>query len=55
MPVQIPGVELKRFDPSNYYPEEQILQISDDLKQERLKWLAQFKQLDRDIVNALKL
>ena len=54
VPVQIPGVALKRFDLSNYYPEEQIQQISEDLKQERLEWLAQFKRLDRDIINALK-
>jgi len=54
VPVQIPGVKLQRFNLSTYYPEEQIQQISEDLKQERLEWLAQFPRLDRDIVNALK-
>jgi phosphoenolpyruvate carboxykinase (ATP) len=54
VPVQIPGVELHRFDLSNYYPEVQIQQIAEDLKQERLEWLSQFKRLDKDIVNSLK-
>jgi len=55
VPVQIPGVEMNRFDLSAYYPEEQMQEISEDLKQERLEWLAQFPKLDKDIVNALKL
>ena len=54
VPVEIPGVELKRFDLNNYYPEEQRRQMSEDLKRERLEWLDQFKRLDKDIVNALK-
>lgn len=54
VPVEIPGVDLKQFDLDNYYPEEQIEEISEELKQERLKWLSQFKGLDRDIVNALR-
>jgi len=54
VPVKIPGVELKRFDLNNYYPEEQRQQMSEDLKRERLEWLDQFKRLDKDIVNALK-
>jgi len=54
VPVQIPGVDLHRFDLSNYYPEEQIREISEDLKQERLEWLSQFRGLNRDIINALK-
>ena len=53
VPVEIPGVGLNRFDLSNYYPEEQMEELSEDLKQERLKWLAQFKGLNRDIINAL--
>ncbi len=53
VPVEIPGVDLNRFDLSNHYPEKQIEDISEDLKQERLKWLSQFKGLNRDIINAL--
>ena len=54
VPIQIPDVKPQRFALSNYYPEEQIQQISEDLQQERLEWLTQFKRLDTDIVNALK-
>jgi len=53
VPVEIPGVDLKRFDLSNYYPEEQIQKLSEDLKQERLEWLSQFRSLSRDVINAI--
>ena len=54
VPVHIPGVNLSRFDLSNYYTEEQIEELSRELHQERLEWLSQFEHLDRDIINALK-
>ena len=54
VPVEIPGVDLKRFDLGTYYPDEQIQEFSEDLKQERLEWLSQFPQLDRDIINAIQ-
>jgi len=54
VPSQIPGVDLSRFDLSNYYPEEQMQELSEDLKSEMLEWLSQFQRLNRDIVNALK-
>ncbi|MBA7561112.1 Phosphoenolpyruvate carboxykinase (ATP) [subsurface metagenome] len=53
VPVKIPGLELGQFDLSNYYPEEQIQELSEDLKQERLDWLSQFHNLNRDIINAI--
>ena len=54
VPVSIPGVDLKRFDLSNYYTEEQVQEASESLKRERLEWLSQFKRLDRDIIDAFK-
>ncbi|GAI20150.1 unnamed protein product, partial [marine sediment metagenome] len=53
VPVQIPGLELSQFDLNNYYPEEQIQELSEDLKQERLGWLSNFHSLDKDIINAI--
>ena len=53
VPVEIPGVDLKRFDLSNYYPEEQVQVLSADLKQERLEWLSQFHGLSRDVITAI--
>ncbi|MBA7710023.1 Phosphoenolpyruvate carboxykinase (ATP) [subsurface metagenome] len=53
VPVQIPGLELNQFDLSNYYPEEQIQELSEDLKQERMGWLSKFHGLNQDIINAI--
>ena len=54
VPVQIPGLELDQFDLSNYYSEERIQELSEDLKQERLEWLAQFHNLNQDIINVIR-
>jgi len=54
VPAQIPEVDLGRFDLSNYYTEEQIQQLSADLKGERLEWLSQFHGLSSDVINALQ-
>ena len=54
VPVHIPGVDLGRFDLSNYYTEEEITELSRELHLERLEWLSQFEHLNRDIINALK-
>ena len=54
VPSEIPGVELSRFDPENYYSDEQLEQLSRDLKRERLAWLSRFPSLDQDILKAVK-
>ncbi len=54
VPVDIPGVDMNRFDLTNYYTDEQIEELSLDLKKERLEWLSDFEHLNRDIINALK-
>lgn len=54
VPSEIPGVELDRFDPRNYYTDEQLEQLSQDLKKERLDWFTQFPSLNQDILNTLK-
>ena len=54
VPIHIPEVDLSRFDLSNYYTEEQIQEMSEDLKRERLEWLSRFHGLNPDIINALK-
>ncbi|MFC1907045.1 phosphoenolpyruvate carboxykinase [Chloroflexota bacterium] len=53
VPVHIPGIDLSRFDLNNYYTEEQIAELSEALKQERMEWFSQFKHLHHDIVNTL--
>ena len=54
VPVHIPGIDLGRFDLSNYYTEEEIMEMSRELHLERLEWLSKFEHLNRDIINALK-
>jgi len=54
VPLEIPGVELDRFDLKNYYSDDQIEQLSDQLKRERLSWLSQFPSLNQDIMKAIK-
>ena len=54
VPAEIPGVELNRFDLNRYYSKEQIRELSENLKRERLEWLAQYPGLDTDIIGALK-
>ena len=54
VPVDIPGVDLNRFNLSSYYTEEQIQDLSERLKRERLEWFYQVPRLDRDIINAIK-
>ena len=53
VPAEIPGIELERFDPKNYYSDEQIEQLSQNLKRERLAWLSQFSALNQDILAAI--
>jgi phosphoenolpyruvate carboxykinase (ATP) len=53
VPVEIPGLDLTRFDLGNFYSDDDVLERSVALKEERLKWLSQFEGLDSGIVNAL--
>lgn len=54
VPVEIPGLDLSRFDLNNYFPAEQIQELSADLKQERLEWLSRFRGLNPDIMAAIQ-
>jgi phosphoenolpyruvate carboxykinase (ATP) len=54
VPVEIPGLDLTRFDLGNFYSNDDVLERSQTLKEERLKWLSQFEGLEPDIINALK-
>lgn len=54
VPEQIPGVDLDAFDLSRYYTCAEVLKISEDLCRDRLKWMAQFPELNEDIVGVLK-
>jgi phosphoenolpyruvate carboxykinase (ATP) len=53
VPVSIPGIDMNRFNLSNYYSEEQIQELSQNLKRERLEWLSRFKGLDKGVIGVL--
>ncbi|HEY49938.1 MAG TPA: phosphoenolpyruvate carboxykinase (ATP) [Dehalococcoidia bacterium] len=53
VPLEVPGVDLERFDLKNFYDDDQIEELSEQLKNERVSWLSLFPGLSRDIVNAL--
>jgi phosphoenolpyruvate carboxykinase (ATP) len=52
--TEIPGVKMERFELGRYYSREQMQEMSEKLKQERLEWLARFPGLDTDVLDALK-
>ena len=54
VPTDIPGVELERFQPENYYSQDQMERLSAELKEQRVDWLSQFPQLDEGILKAVK-
>jgi len=54
VPAEIPGIDMKRFDLSQYYSPDQIEALRDKLKNERVEWLSQFKGLDKDVIQAIK-
>ncbi len=54
VPEEIPGVDMQRFDLKRFYDEDEIKELSEKLKRERLDWLGQFKGLAPEITSALK-
>ena len=54
VPVEVPGMDVDRFDLSHFYSDEEVRQMSAALRQERLQWLAKFPGLAPEIVGAVK-
>ena len=54
VPTDIPGLDISRFDLSNYYPREKIATLSQTLKKERLAWLSRFEGIHPDVINAVQ-
>jgi len=54
VPVEMPGLDMNRFDLNNYYPREKIEALNQALKNERIAWLSQFEGLAPAIIRALK-
>ncbi len=54
VPIDVPGLDLSRFELANYYSDDQIKRLSERLKHERLDWLSHFDSLNPDIIQALR-
>ena len=53
IPSKVEGVDLNKYDLSNFYSQEQIKEISDKLTAERKDHLKSFVGLNPNIVTAL--
>ncbi|MGQ9551897.1 MAG: phosphoenolpyruvate carboxykinase [Candidatus Bathycorpusculaceae bacterium] len=54
VPSKVNGVQMAKFELSNYYSQEQIKAYVERLKKERVDWLRRFEDLNPAIVNAIK-
>ncbi|MEE9237515.1 MAG: phosphoenolpyruvate carboxykinase domain-containing protein [Thermoplasmata archaeon] len=52
VPEEVEGVDLSKFDLSNFYPEEKIRAMVEALRRERLEYLKSFEGLQPEIVEA---
>ncbi|HSG27323.1 MAG TPA: phosphoenolpyruvate carboxykinase (ATP) [Candidatus Krumholzibacterium sp.] len=49
VPASVPGVDLARFDEHRYYSDEEIVEMKDTIRRERVDWLHSFEDLDPGI------
>jgi phosphoenolpyruvate carboxykinase (ATP) len=54
VPVNVPGVDLAKYDPKTCYTPEKYRELVDRLRGERRAWLAQFRGLDPAIPRAVE-
>lgn len=54
VPKEVEGIDMKRFDLSNFYSPEQIEIYINRLKKERLEYLKGFENLDPKVVDAVR-
>lgn len=55
VPIEIPNVDLKLYNPLNYYSEEEYQNRVRVLRQERKNWLSQYQRLKPEIALSLNL
>jgi len=53
VPKEIPGVDMTRFDPRNFYSEEEIAKYAEELKEERREYMKQFDHADGSIIHSV--
>jgi phosphoenolpyruvate carboxykinase (ATP) len=50
VPERVEGVDISKFDPAKFYPEEEVLRMVDSLRKERVEYLRSFKDLRPEII-----
>ena len=53
VPMKVEGLDMSKFSLANFYRKEQIDELVNSLKKERLDYIRQFKDLTPAIANAL--
>lgn len=53
VPVEIPGLDIGHYSPKQYYSAEEYQNRVDKLRRERLHWLAKYKGLAPEIIQAV--
>lgn len=54
VPSAVAGLDLTKYDPRQYYSEAEYQELVNNLRRERIEWLAQFPGLEPEIVAAIK-
>jgi phosphoenolpyruvate carboxykinase (ATP) len=54
VPKKVDGVDMSKFDMSKFYSKEQVDAYVSQLKDERIAWLEQFKELNPAVINSIK-
>ncbi|MHA1129536.1 MAG: phosphoenolpyruvate carboxykinase domain-containing protein [Candidatus Helarchaeota archaeon] len=52
-PKKVEGVDMTKYNPAKFYSPKKLKELVDNLKEERKKYLAKFKNLDESIRNAM--
>ncbi len=53
VPSSVPGVDLNKFKLENYYSEEEIKRLISELRREREEYVANFKDVKKEIIDAV--
>ena len=54
VPLEIPEVDIQKFNPKNYYSVDEYRQLVENLRQERRSWLYKYQHLKPEIVQAVE-
>lgn len=53
-PVSIPGLEVEQFEPQRFYSDQELNELTSELKADRQEWLSSFPGLDEEIVEVFQ-